>query len=140
MSRSPGVPRYSTATLHIVRMTVAKDDRLVRRQATARGMSVSPFLGQIADDALKSREPPRAKLVQRIAVGGRRLRPGTVPTLAGIVRRSGEDRTNSELTGQGFSLGPLSGRVPDVGTGYFNKIVKPSCSKWWSLVRTSLIP
>ena len=43
-----------------MRTTISLDDRLdrqVRREAAARGMSVSAFIAKTLDDALKRREP-----------------------------------------------------------------------------------
>jgi len=62
-----------------MRTTISLEDRLarqVRREASARGVSVSAFIAGILDDALKRRsrtEPPPFKLV---TVRGVRPRPG----------------------------------------------------------------
>ena len=63
-----------------MRTTISLDDRLatqVRREAAARGVSVSAFIARTLDDALKRRtlaEPP--KPFRLIAVGGDGPRPG----------------------------------------------------------------
>ena len=62
-----------------MRTTISLDDRLarqVRREAAARGVSVSAFIAVTLDDALKRRdrsEPPPFKL---LTVRGVRLRRG----------------------------------------------------------------
>lgn len=64
----------------IVRTTISLDDRLatqVRREAAARGVSMSAFIARTLDDALKRRapaEPP--KPFRLITVGGNGPRPG----------------------------------------------------------------
>ncbi|MCY4602120.1 MAG: ribbon-helix-helix protein, CopG family [Acidobacteria bacterium] len=63
-----------------MRTTISLEDRLatqVRREAAARGVSVSAFIARTLDDALKRRspgEPPRP--FRLIVVGGDGLRPG----------------------------------------------------------------
>ena len=62
-----------------MRTTISLEDRLarqVRREAAARGVSVSAFIARTLDDALKQRvcaEPPAFRLV---TVRGVRPRPG----------------------------------------------------------------
>ena len=62
-----------------MRTTISLEDRLarqVRREASARGVSVSAFIAKTLDDALKQREcaePPPFRLV---TVRGVRPRPG----------------------------------------------------------------
>lgn len=63
-----------------MRTTISLEDRLavqVRREAGARGVSVSAFIAAVLDDALKRRtspEPPRP--FRLITVGGDGPRPG----------------------------------------------------------------
>lgn len=63
-----------------MRTTISLEDRLaahVRREAAARGVSVSAFIAKTLDDALKRRipgEPP--KPFRLITVGGNGPRPG----------------------------------------------------------------
>lgn len=57
----------------MVRLTISMDDRLaedVRREAKARGLSLSAFIARIVDDALTRPEPGRAKPFRLITVGG----------------------------------------------------------------------
>jgi len=63
----------------VMRLTISMDDRLadeVRREAMARGLSVSAFIARILDDALKRPEPTQAKPFRLITVGGEGPRPG----------------------------------------------------------------
>lgn len=63
-----------------MRTTISLDDRLarqVRREAAAKGVSVSAFIARVLDDALKSRasaELPRP--FRLIVVGGSGPQPG----------------------------------------------------------------
>ena len=62
-----------------MRTTISMEDRLaldVRREATARGLSVSAFIAKTLDDALKRPEPTQAKPFRLITVGGEGPRPG----------------------------------------------------------------
>ena len=55
------------------------EDRLaeeVRREAGARGLSVSAFIARVVDDALKRRQPAPRKPFRLITVGGDGPRPG----------------------------------------------------------------
>lgn len=55
------------------------EDRLaenVRREAAARGVSVSAFIARIVDDALKRSEPVQIKPFRLVTVGGEGPRPG----------------------------------------------------------------
>lgn len=64
----------------IVRTTISLDDRLatqVRREAAARGVSMSAFIARTLDDALKRRAPAEPPTPFRlITVGGNGPRPG----------------------------------------------------------------
>ena len=63
----------------VMRLTISMDDRLaaeVRREATARGLSVSAFIARIVDDTLERPEPTQAKPFRLITVGGGGPRPG----------------------------------------------------------------
>ena len=62
-----------------MRTTISLDDRLakqVRREAAARGMSVSAFIARTLDDALKRREPSEPPPFRLITVRGVHPRPG----------------------------------------------------------------
>ena len=63
-----------------MRTTISLDDRLamqVRREAEARGISMSAFIARTLDDALKRRETQEAPPpFQLITVSGVRARPG----------------------------------------------------------------
>ena len=62
-----------------VRLTISMDDRLaedVRREAGARGLSVSAFIARIVDDALTRPEPTQVKPFRLITVGGNGPLPG----------------------------------------------------------------
>ena len=57
-----------------MRTTISLDDRLdrqVRREAAARGMSVSAFIAKTLDDALKRREPTPAPPFRLVTVRSR---------------------------------------------------------------------
>ncbi|WP_420439831.1 ribbon-helix-helix protein, CopG family [Candidatus Palauibacter sp.] len=61
-----------------MRTTISLDDRLnrqVRREAAARGISVSAFIAKILDDALKRREEPEPPPFRLVTVHSR-PRPG----------------------------------------------------------------
>ena len=63
----------------VMRLTISMEDRLaedVRREATARGLSVSAFIARIVVGALKRPEPARVKPFRLITVGGEGPRPG----------------------------------------------------------------
>lgn len=63
----------------IMRTTISMEDRLaegVRREAAARGLSVSAFIAKTLDDALKRPEPTQARPFRLITVGGEGPRPG----------------------------------------------------------------
>lgn len=63
----------------IMRTTISMEDRLaeeVRREAAARGMSVSAFIARVVDDALKRPEPTDVRPFRLITVGGHGPRPG----------------------------------------------------------------
>lgn len=63
----------------IMRTTISMEDRLaedVRREAAARGLSVSAFVAKTLDDALKRPEPTQAKPFRLITVGGNGPLPG----------------------------------------------------------------
>lgn len=65
--------------LCIVQTTISLDDQLarrVRREAAARGLTVSAFIAQTLDDALKRREPTPAPPFQLVTVRGSRPRRG----------------------------------------------------------------
>ena len=62
-----------------MRTTISMEDRLaegVRREAAARGLSVSAFIAKTLDDALKRPEPTQARPFRLITVGGEGPRPG----------------------------------------------------------------
>ena len=62
-----------------MRMTISLDDRLakqVRREAEARGLSVSAFIARTLDDALKRGEPSEPPPFRLITVRGGHPRPG----------------------------------------------------------------
>lgn len=62
-----------------MRVTISLEDRLskqVRRAAAARGLSVSGFIAQTLDDALKRHEPSEQPAFRLITVGGVHPRPG----------------------------------------------------------------
>ena len=62
-----------------MRTTISLDDRLakqVRREAEARGISVSAFIARTLDDALKRREPSEPPPFRLITVRGVHPRPG----------------------------------------------------------------
>jgi len=62
-----------------MRTTISLDDRLakqVRRAAAARGISVSSFISDTLDDALKRREPSSPPPFRLITVRGVHPRPG----------------------------------------------------------------
>lgn len=63
----------------IMRTTISMEDRLaegVRREAAARGLSVSAFIAKTLDDALKRPEPTQTRPFRLITVGGEGPRPG----------------------------------------------------------------
>ena len=63
----------------MMRLTISMEDRLaedVRREATARGLSVSAFIARIVDYALKCPGPALVKPFRLITVGGGGPRPG----------------------------------------------------------------
>ena len=65
--------------IHTMRLTISLEDRLVekvRREAKARGLSVSAFIATTLDDVLKRPEPTRVKPFRLITVGGEGPRPG----------------------------------------------------------------
>ena len=65
--------------MRMVRLTISMDDRLaedVRREAGARGLSVSAFIARIVDDALTRPEPTQVKPFRLITVGGNGPLPG----------------------------------------------------------------
>ena len=62
-----------------MRTTISLDDQLARRvgrEAAARGLSVSAFIAQTLDDALKRREPTPAPPFHIVTVRGSRPRRG----------------------------------------------------------------
>lgn len=62
-----------------MRTTISLDDQLARRvgrEAAARGLSVSAFIAQTLDDALKRREPTPAPPFRLVTVRGSRPRRG----------------------------------------------------------------
>ena len=62
-----------------MRTTISLDDQLakqVRRAAEARGISVSAFIAQTLDDALKRREPTEPPPFRLVTVRGVHPRPG----------------------------------------------------------------
>lgn len=63
----------------IMRTTISLEDRLakqVRRAAAARGLSVSAFISETLDDALKRTEPSEQPPFELITVGGAHPLPG----------------------------------------------------------------
>ena len=65
--------------LFTMRTTISLDDRLarqVRREAAARGVSVSAFIAKTLDDSLKQRECAEAPPFRLVTVRGVRPRPG----------------------------------------------------------------
>ena len=65
--------------LCIMRTTISLDDQLakqVRREAAARGISVSAFIAGTLSDSLKRREPAAPPPFELITVRGVRPRPG----------------------------------------------------------------
>ncbi len=64
--------------LCIVRTTISLDDQLakqVRREAAARGISVSAFIARTLSDSLKRREPSAPPPFELVTVRGVRPRP-----------------------------------------------------------------
>ena len=62
-----------------MRTTISMEDRLaedIRREAAARGLSVSAFIAKTLDDALKRPETTHVKPFRLITVGGDGPRPG----------------------------------------------------------------
>ena len=62
-----------------MRTTISLDDQLakqVRRAAETRGLSVSAFIAETLDDALKRREPVEPPPFHLVTVRGVRPRPG----------------------------------------------------------------
>ncbi len=62
-----------------MRTTISLDDRLarqVRREASARNISVSAFIARTLDDALKRRETTEPPPFRLVTVRGVRPRPG----------------------------------------------------------------
>ena len=67
------------AMIRAMRMTISMEDRLaehVRREARARGLSVSAFIAKTLDDALKPPESTQARPFRPITVGGEGPFPG----------------------------------------------------------------
>ena len=65
--------------LFTMRTTISLDDQLarqVRREAAARGVSVSAFIAKTLDDSLKQRERAEAPPFRLVTVRGVRPRPG----------------------------------------------------------------
>ena len=65
--------------LHTMRTTISLEDRLamqVRSAAARRGLSVSRFIADTLDDALKRREPDPPRPFRLVTVGGEGPRPG----------------------------------------------------------------
>lgn len=63
---------YSEYSMNM-RTTISISDRLaklVRRTAGERGMSVSAFIAEILDDAVKRQQPPREVPFRLVTVGG----------------------------------------------------------------------
>ena len=61
------------------RTSISLDDRLakqVRREAEARGISMSAFISRTLDDALKRREPSEPPPFRLVTVSGVHARPG----------------------------------------------------------------
>ena len=78
-SRQPACTDARWVMMRMMRLTISMADRLaedVRREAGARGLSVSAFIARIVDDALKPPEPTHAKPFRLITVGGGGPRPG----------------------------------------------------------------
>lgn len=62
-----------------MRTTISLDDQLakqVRREAEARGISMSAFVAKTLDDALKRREASEPPPFQLVTVRGVHVRPG----------------------------------------------------------------
>lgn len=62
-----------------MRMTISLDDQLakqVRREAAARGVSVSAFISGVLSDALERRQPSAVPPFELVTVRGARPRPG----------------------------------------------------------------
>ena len=62
-----------------MRTTISLDDQLakqVRREAAARGLSVSTFISRTLNDALKRREPSEPPPFRLVTVRGVHPRPG----------------------------------------------------------------
>ncbi len=62
-----------------MRTSISLDDRLaerVRRKATEEGLSVSAFIAQILDDALKRQEVRPSPPFHLVTVGGEGIYPG----------------------------------------------------------------
>ena len=62
-----------------MRMTISLDDQLakrVRREAAARGISVSAFIATTLSDALKRREPSAVPPFELVTVRDARPKPG----------------------------------------------------------------
>ena len=62
-----------------MRTTISLDDQLakqVRREAAARGISVSAFISRTLNDALKRREPSEPPPFRLVTVRGVHPRPG----------------------------------------------------------------
>ena len=65
--------------LCIMRTTISMDDHLalaVRREAAARGVSVSALIARLVDDALKRPAPVPTRPFRLVTVGGEGPRPG----------------------------------------------------------------
>ena len=65
--------------MYIMRITISLEDQLgkqVRRAAAAQGLSVSAFIAQTLDDALKRHEPSEQPAFRLITVRGAHPRPG----------------------------------------------------------------
>lgn len=70
---------FTSGTLSSMRMTISLDEQLagrVRREAAARSMSVSAFIAETLDDALKRSTPPEPPPFQLVTVRGAHPRPG----------------------------------------------------------------
>ena len=70
------IPDYA---LHTMRTTISLEDRLamqVRSAAAKRGLSVSRFIADTLDDALKRREPDPSRPFRLVTVGGEGPRSG----------------------------------------------------------------
>ena len=64
--------------IYTMRLTISLEDRLVekvRREAKARGLSVSAFIARTLDAALKRPAPTQVKPFRLITVGGDGPRP-----------------------------------------------------------------